>query len=48
MHELHTEGLFGEETWRRLIGRAGLEVVEHGIPDPHEGEHAVFAARRPA
>jgi SAM-dependent methyltransferase len=48
VHELHTEGLFGEGAWRRLIGRAGLEAVEHGIPDPHEGEHAVFAARRPA
>ena len=48
LHELHTEGLFSERTWRGLIEDAGLDVVEHGVPDPHEGEHAVFAARRPA
>ncbi len=48
VHELHTEGLFPEATWRRLIEETGLELVEHGVFDPHEGEHAVFAARRPA
>jgi SAM-dependent methyltransferase len=48
VHELHTEGLFAEATWRRLLEQAGLEVVEHGIEDPHEGEHAAFAARKPA
>jgi trans-aconitate methyltransferase len=48
LHELHTEGLFSEEAWRRLIDDAGLEVVEHGVEDPHDGEHAVFAARRQA
>jgi SAM-dependent methyltransferase len=48
LHELHTEGLFSEATWRRLLEEAGLEVVEHGVPDPNEGEHAVFAARRRA
>jgi SAM-dependent methyltransferase len=48
VHELHTEGLFSEAAWRRFIAEAGLEVAEHGVPDPHEGEHVVFAARRPA
>ena len=48
VHELHTEGLFSETAWCRFIEEAGLEIVEYGVPDPHEGEHAVFAARRPA
>ena len=48
VHDQHTEGLFSEATWRRLLEEAGLEPVEHGVPDPYEGEHAVFAARRPA
>jgi hypothetical protein len=48
VHELHTEGLFSEAAWRRFIEEARLEVAEYGVPDPHEGEHAVFAARRPA
>ena len=44
----HTVGLFPEATWRRLIGGAGLEIVDPGVGDPHEDEHAVFVARRPA
>jgi SAM-dependent methyltransferase len=48
VHELHTEGLFSEATWRRLIEEADLELVEHGVDDPNAGEHAVFAARKPA
>jgi SAM-dependent methyltransferase len=48
LHEQHTEGLFSEATWRRLLGSAGLEPVEHEVADPHSGEHAVFASRRPA
>jgi hypothetical protein len=44
----HTVGLFPEATWRRLIGGAGLEIVDPGVDDPHEDEHAVFVARRPA
>ncbi len=48
VHELHTEGLFADATWRRLIEQAGLEVVDPSVEDPNEGEHAVFVARRPA
>jgi SAM-dependent methyltransferase len=48
VHELHTEGLFPDATWQRLIEDAGLELVDPGIEDPNEGEHAVFVARRPA
>jgi SAM-dependent methyltransferase len=48
VHELHIEGLFSEATWRRLIEEADLELVEHGVDDPNAGEHAVFAARKPA
>ena len=44
----HTVGLFPEATWRRLIGGAGLEIVDPGVGDPNEGEHAVFVARRAA
>jgi SAM-dependent methyltransferase len=48
VHELHVEGLFSEVVWRLLLEGAGLEPVEHGVDDPHAGEHAVFAARKPA
>jgi len=48
VHELHVEGLFSEDGWRRLLVEAGLEPVEHGVDDPHAGERAVFAARKPA
>jgi hypothetical protein len=44
----HTVGLFPEATWCRLIGGAGLEIVDPGVGDPNEGEHGVFVARRPA
>jgi hypothetical protein len=27
---------------------AGLEVVDPGVEDPNEGEHAVFVGRRPS
>ena len=48
VHDHHTDGAFPESTWRRLISDAGLEVVDPGVADPHEGERAVFVARRPA
>jgi SAM-dependent methyltransferase len=44
----HTVGLFSESTWTRLIGDALLEIVDPGVGDPNEGEHAVFVARRAA
>jgi hypothetical protein len=44
----HTVGLFPESTWHRLLEEAGLELVDPRVEDPHAGEHAVFAARRPA
>ena len=46
-HERHVVGVFPESTWRRLIEEAGLELLETGVEDPNEGEHAVFVARRP-
>jgi SAM-dependent methyltransferase len=48
VHETHTEGLFSEATWGRLLEDAGLEVVDPGVEDPNAGEHGVFAARCPA
>jgi SAM-dependent methyltransferase len=48
VNELYTEGLFPDAIWRRLMEEAGLEVVDHGEPDPNEGEHAVFVGRRPS
>lgn len=47
VHDLHVCGLFPRETWRRLLADAGLELVDPGVTDPHEGEHALFVARRP-
>ncbi|MGH3134635.1 MAG: class I SAM-dependent methyltransferase [Gaiellaceae bacterium] len=47
-HDRHTDGLFPESTWHRLIEEAGLELVDPGVQDPHAGEHAVFVARAPA
>jgi SAM-dependent methyltransferase len=44
----HTVGLFSDSTWRRSFGDAGLEIVDPGVADPNEGEHAVFVARRSA
>ena len=47
VHDRHVCGLFPEETWRRLIDDAGLELVHPDVEDPDAGEHAVFVARRP-
>lgn len=46
VHDQHLEGLFPEETWRRLIEAAGLELLDLDIEDPHAGERVVFVARR--
>jgi SAM-dependent methyltransferase len=48
VHDHHICGLFPESTWHRLITEAGLELVQPDVEDPHEGERAVFVARRPA
>jgi hypothetical protein len=48
VYERHTTGMFSLATWQRLLEGAGLVVVDPGVVDPHEGEHAVFAARRPS
>ncbi len=47
VHDRHVCGLFPEETWRRLIDDAGLELVHPDVEDPDAGEHAVFVAHRP-
>ena len=47
-HDQHVCGVFPEALWRALIERAGLELVYFDGDDPDEGEHAVFAARKPA
>jgi SAM-dependent methyltransferase len=46
VHDHHLRGAFPEATWRRLIENAGLEVVDIDVADPHEGERAVFVARK--
>lgn len=48
VHDHHVYGLFGRDTWRRLIAEAGLELVEVDVEHPHPGEFETFAARRPA
>lgn len=45
-HDSHEMGLFDRATWLRLIDEAGLASLPLEIPDPHEGEHEVFVARR--
>ena len=47
-YDRHVCGVFPEALWRALIEQAGLELVEPGVEDPDEGEHAVFVARKPA
>ena len=47
-YDRHVLGAFPEATWRRLIADAGLELVDPGVEDPHEGERPVFVARRPS
>ncbi len=45
-HDSHTIGLFERAVWLRLMDKAGLDFVAVDIPDPDEGEHEVFTARR--
>jgi SAM-dependent methyltransferase len=47
-HDRHVCGVFPEALWRGLIADAGLELVDPDVEDPYAGEHAVFAARKPA
>jgi SAM-dependent methyltransferase len=48
IHDRHELGLFPEETWLRLLTRAGLEPVELPVENPFAAEQAAFVARRPA
>ncbi|NJM35657.1 MAG: hypothetical protein HC850_14245, partial [Rhodomicrobium sp.] len=43
-HDRQLLGLFERGTWLRLIEEAGLTPMTADIPDPYEGEHAVFIA----
>jgi SAM-dependent methyltransferase len=47
-HDRHTCGVFPDALWRGVIADAGLELVDPDVEDPDAGEHAVFAARKPA
>jgi SAM-dependent methyltransferase len=47
VHDHHVLGVFPEQTWRRLVEEAGLELVDLDVDDPKEGEHVIFVARRP-
>lgn len=45
-HDPHTLGIFPRTTWERLIGGAGLELVDvGGVEDPYPGEHVVLVVR---
>jgi SAM-dependent methyltransferase len=48
VHDRHTLGVFPRATWERLIGEAGLELVDTTVENPYELEQAAFVARRPA
>jgi SAM-dependent methyltransferase len=48
IHDRHELGLFPEETWLRLLTRAGLELLELPVENPFAAEQAAFVARRPA
>jgi len=49
VHDHHLLGLFGRDTWRRLIDDAGLDLLDvAAIEHPHPGEFETFAAQRPA
>ena len=46
--ETHRLGVFPRQFWFDLMAAAGLTPLSLAVDDPYEGEHAVFAARRPA
>jgi SAM-dependent methyltransferase len=48
VHDRHTLGLFPEATWKRLLAKSGLELVDTTVENPYELEQAAFVARRPA
>jgi SAM-dependent methyltransferase len=48
IHDRHELGLFPEETWLRLLTRAGLEPLELPVENPFAADQAAFVARRPA
>ena len=45
-HDHHVFGVFPTATWERLLGDAGLELVDAELDDPWAGEHALFVTRR--
>ena len=47
VHDRHTLGLFPDETWRRVLAAAGLELVESTVENPFADEQAAFVARLP-
>jgi SAM-dependent methyltransferase len=47
-HDHHVVGLFPDSTWRSLISKVGLELVEVNVHDPHADEHVVYVAQRPS
>jgi len=47
VHDRHVHGIFGRDTWLRLINEAGLELVEVDIEHPYPGEFEAFVGRRP-
>ena len=46
VHDRHTLGVFPRATWERLVGEAGLELVDTTVANPYELEQAAFVARR--
>jgi hypothetical protein len=48
VHDRHVEGLFSEETWRRLLRAAGFTVDTIARPIGDGAEDRVFLCRRPA
>ena len=46
--DTHRLGVFPKRTWLDLIRGAGLMPLSLAVEDPDEGEHVVFAARKPA
>lgn len=48
VHESHSEGLFSEATWHRLLRTAGFEVetVSRAIPVGHGETEHIFVCRR--
>ena len=48
VHDRHVEGLFSEDTWRRVLQAAGFEVGTMARPIGDGATDRVFLCRRPA